>query len=194
MTSVALRGLFSRKLRSVLTAIAIILGISMISGTYVLTDTINSSFSQIFQQANRKLDAVVASKTVLSSQSGRQAPALPASVLGIVRGTPGVAVAEGEIGDQAQLSDLKGNVLSSTSGAPTLLVSVTGPRFRSSTLVSGHWPTGRELVVDQGFFNRKHLHLGQKVLLAAQLKAEPFTIVGDIKFGNVSSLGGAILL
>ena len=37
---VALRGLAARKLRSILTAIAIVLGVAMVSGTLVLTDTI----------------------------------------------------------------------------------------------------------------------------------------------------------
>lgn len=50
MLHVALRGLFTRKLRSVLSAIAIVLGVSMISGTYVLTDTINNSFNNLFQE------------------------------------------------------------------------------------------------------------------------------------------------
>jgi putative ABC transport system permease protein len=37
---VALKGLLGRKLRAVLTAVSIVLGVAMISGTYVLTDTI----------------------------------------------------------------------------------------------------------------------------------------------------------
>jgi putative ABC transport system permease protein len=192
--TVALRGLLSRKLRAVLTAIAIILGISMVSGTYVLTDTINNSFTKIFQQANRHLDAVITTRTVASSDTGRVPPPLPASLLSIVRATSGVADAEGEIGDTAQLYDLKGNALTTTGGAPSLLLSVPSARFRSSTLVRGHWPHGRQLAVDKGFFTAHHLHIGQVVRLAATIPAERFTIVGDIKFGNVSSLGGAVLL
>jgi putative ABC transport system permease protein len=192
--TVALRGLLSRKLRAVLTAIAIILGISMVSGTYVLTDTINNSFNQIFQQANRHIDAVISTKTVANSDTGRTAPPLPASLLPIVRGTSGVSAAEGEIGDTAQLYDLKGNALTTSNGAPSLLLSVPSARFRSSILVRGHWPHGRQLVVDKGFFTRRHLHIGQVVRLAAAIPAERFTIVGVIKFGNVSSLGGAVLL
>ncbi len=42
MNSVALKGLLGRKLRTILTALAIVLGVSMISGTYVLTDTITA--------------------------------------------------------------------------------------------------------------------------------------------------------
>ncbi len=48
MTWVALKGLAERKLRALLTALAIVLGVAMISGTLVLTDTIKSAFDQIF--------------------------------------------------------------------------------------------------------------------------------------------------
>src|SRR5581483_3874667 len=44
VTKVALRGLLGRKLRSVLTAFAIVLGVAMVSGTFVLTDSIDSAF------------------------------------------------------------------------------------------------------------------------------------------------------
>jgi putative ABC transport system permease protein len=195
VTQVALRGLLGRKLRTVLTAIAIVLGISMVSGTYVLTDTINASFDQIFQQANRKLDVVITGKTVVSSDRGaRAAPGLPASLLSVVKQTPGVAAAEGEIGGEAQLFDLKGNALGASGGAPSLLVSVPSSRFRSSTLVQGHWPHGAQLAVDLDTFNRRHLRLGEKALLAGQIPAQQVTIVAAIKFGSGGSLGGASLL
>ena len=47
MIGVALKGLLGRKLRTVLTALAIVLGVAMISGTYILTDTITSAFTSI---------------------------------------------------------------------------------------------------------------------------------------------------
>jgi putative ABC transport system permease protein len=40
MIGVALKGLAGRKLRAVLTAFAIVLGVAMVSGSYILTDTI----------------------------------------------------------------------------------------------------------------------------------------------------------
>ena len=50
MVGVSLRGLVGRKLRAVLTAVAIVLGVAMISGTYVLTDSIDSAFDTIFTE------------------------------------------------------------------------------------------------------------------------------------------------
>ncbi|HEX6510389.1 MAG TPA: FtsX-like permease family protein [Chloroflexota bacterium] len=190
MTAVTLRGLLTRKLRTALTMIAIILGVSMISGTYVLTDTINSAFLDIFNTADRGIDAVVVSKAVVSSQFSTP-PAMPASLLSVVQGTPGVAQAEGEIGDQAQLFDLKGNSIGSTGGAPTLLFSVAAPRFRQTTLVSGHWPHGNELVMDKDTFAKHHLRLGQQIKVASNGPAQTMTLVGTTRFGTSGNIGGA---
>src|SRR5207302_8694789 len=56
LTAFALRGLLLRKLRTVLTGVAIVLGVAMISGTYVLTDSISNAFSAIFTQTYRGTD------------------------------------------------------------------------------------------------------------------------------------------
>ena len=53
MTRVALRGLLGRKLRAVLTAFAIVLGVAMVSGTFVLTDTIKAAFTTVFTTVYR---------------------------------------------------------------------------------------------------------------------------------------------
>ena len=45
----ALKGMAGRKLRTALTAIAIVLGVAMITGTYILTDSINRAFAGIFK-------------------------------------------------------------------------------------------------------------------------------------------------
>jgi putative ABC transport system permease protein len=193
MAAVSLRGLLSRKLRTALTMIAIVLGVSMIAGTYVLTDTINQAFSQIFQQATRKTDAIVSGKQAVTSNLSLP-PSFPASLLSVVQRTPGVAAAEGEIADRAQLFDSRGNSIGAVPFAPSFLFSAPQPRFRESTIVAGHEPTGRELVVDQETAQRNNLRLGQTIRLASRLPAETFTLVGIIKFGSVSSLGGATLI
>jgi putative ABC transport system permease protein len=191
VTAVALRGLLSRKLRAVLTAIAIVLGVSMISGTYVLTDTINQSFSQIFHQANRTTDAVIVSKQAVESQTSVPPP-LPESLLSIVRSTPGVVATQGSVGDTAQLIAPDGSKIGSQ--APTLLFSVSQPRFRTLQIIRGHEPHGQEIALDKDTVSRNHLHLGDVLGVAAVRPVEKFKLVGITKFGSVGSIGGAILL
>ena len=185
-----LRGLLARKLRTALTMIAIVLGVSMISGTYVLTDTINAAFLNIFSTADRRIDAVIVSNAIVSSNFSTPPP-FPQSLLRTIQHTDGVALAEGEIGDVAQLYDLSGKSIGASGGAPTLLFSVASPRFRQSTIVQGHWPRGAELVLDKDTFAKHHLRLGQVVKLAAGGPAERMTLVGTTRFGTVGNLGGA---
>jgi len=59
VTRVALKGLLARKVRAVLTALAIVLGVAMVSGSFVLTDTISKAFTSIFSSAYDHTDAVV---------------------------------------------------------------------------------------------------------------------------------------
>jgi putative ABC transport system permease protein len=193
MTAVALRGLLTRKLRTVLTMIAIILGVSMIAGTYVLTDTINNSFSQIFHTADRTIDVIISSKAPVEA-AFRQPPPFPDSLLNVVRSTPGVAVAEGEIGDQVELFRPNGKQIGGLAG-PTLLFSrPTIARFRTLTVIRGHEPHGNELLVDESTANRNDLKIGQKYGIVAAGPMRLFTLVGITRFGTVSSIGGATII
>jgi hypothetical protein len=69
---VALKGLAGRKFRAVLTSLAIVLGVAMISGAYVLTDTIDKAFDAIFVDSYAGTDAVVSGREVGISFEGRE--------------------------------------------------------------------------------------------------------------------------
>ena len=99
MTAFALRGLLGRKLRTVLTAIAIVLGVATVSGTYVLTDSINNAFHSIFFETRQGSDVVVSGKSAfdLTGDSGVTAPSFNESLLQKVRALPDVAEADGSV-------------------------------------------------------------------------------------------------
>ena len=59
MIAVALKGLLGRKVRAILTAFAIVLGVAMVSGTFVLTDTIERAFNGVFRVATDGVAVVV---------------------------------------------------------------------------------------------------------------------------------------
>ena len=65
MIGVALKGLLGRKLRATLTAFAIVLGVAMISGAFVLTDTLGKSFDGIYNESYKATDAVISSKLAI---------------------------------------------------------------------------------------------------------------------------------
>src|SRR3954452_22723518 len=98
MTLVALQGLLQRKLRALLTALAVVLGVAMISGTFMLTDSIEKAFDSIFSGSYSDTDAVISGKpVVVGSSSGN--PTVPASLLRRVRLLPGVEAAAGSLVD-----------------------------------------------------------------------------------------------
>ncbi|MGH2903146.1 MAG: ABC transporter permease, partial [Solirubrobacteraceae bacterium] len=200
MIAVALKGLARRKLRAALTALAIVLGVAMISGTYILTDTIKSAFGTVFTQVYKHTDVVVSGKSAIGKneeQGGATvAPSLPESLLGTVRALPGVAQAEGGISDTAQLVGRDGKVISS-GGAPGLAFSVHphgSQRFNPLQLVAGAWPSGpAEVAIDANTAETKHDRVGETIGVIARGAEQRFRIAGIVKIGGVSSLGGATM-
>ena len=141
MIGVALKGLLGRKLRAALTAIAVVLGVAMISGTYILTDTIKAAFGTVFTQVYENTDAVITGKSAIggNANNGVELPSLPESLLAQVRGLPGVAEAEGGVSDEAKLVGRDNKVVSS-GGAPSLGFSVNpqgDQRFNPLVLTQG---------------------------------------------------------
>src|SRR5690349_22981080 len=103
MITADLRGLFGRKLRTILTAVAIILGVAMVSGTFVLTDSIDKAFNSIFTDVRKGSDMVVTGKAATSTNNGSTAPTIPGSLLAEVRALPSVKLAEGGVDGEAHL-------------------------------------------------------------------------------------------
>ena len=198
MTTVALRGLLGRKLRAILTAFAIVIGVAMVSGTFVLTDTIKSAFSTVFTTVYQNTDAVITGKSAISSNNHGNSPttpSLPASLLTRVQGLPQVADASGSISDTAQLVGRNGKVISS-GGAPGLAFSYSpqGKRFNPLTLTSGRFPSGpNEIDIDSSTASKHHYKAGDEIGVVARGPVERFQIVGTVQIGGVSSLGGATI-
>src|SRR5579862_8488644 len=199
MTRVALKGLLGRKLRAGLTAVAIVLGVAMVSGTYILTDTIKAAFSTVFTRAYAHADAVITGKSAIgtNNNNGNDAapPSLSGSLLARIRALPQVSLASGSIADQAGLVGRNGKVIA-RGGAPGLAFSYTpaGLHFTPLTLASGSWPSApNDVDIDAETSSKEHYSIGQTIGVVARGPEERFRIAGTVKFGGVSSLGGATM-
>jgi putative ABC transport system permease protein len=193
---VALKGLLGRKLRTGLTAVAIVLGVAMVAGTLMLTDSIDNAFDTIFTDVRKGSNAVVSGKSAfdLAEGSGTNAPTLPQSLLGEVRSLPEVAEAEGSVDGQAQLIGKDGKAIV-YGGAPNLGFSVSkgDSRFNPLTLVAGAWPSDRQVVIDESTADKEGFKIGQRIRVQAEGAARTLRISGLVKFGSVSTIGGATL-
>ncbi len=197
MIRVALRGLAGRKLRALLTSIAIVLGVAMVSGTFVLTDAIDNAFNNIFSESYASTDAVVSGKSADISFNGdtAQSPSVPDSLLPRVRALPNVQAAAGSVVDQtaAKILDRKGKVVN-TNGAPSFGFGVdfSYPRFNPLKLTGGRWPTSpKEVVIDAATAGDQKYKIGDAVKVTSLRPVRAFRLVGIAQYGSVKSLGTA---
>jgi putative ABC transport system permease protein len=194
MLALSLRGIATRKLRTALTAFAVVLGVALVSGTYILTDTINSSFDEVFQTANRNVDVAITPTRVFGSDNEGSAVAprpLPSSLLEEVRRVPGVSLAAGSVFEIGQIYDKDDEPL--VASGPPMFISDTSPRrFDAFVYVDGHPPRGpREVALDKFSADKAGYEVGDMVKLSGEGPQESFRLVGIAKFGEANSLGGA---
>ncbi len=197
MISFALRGLLSRKLRTALTAIGVVLGVSLVSGTYILTDSISTAFDSIFKENYKNTDAAITGKPPfdLSSENGpATAEPIDESLLPKVEALPEVEAADGNVSGEAQLIGRDGKAIV-FGGAPNLGFSISPdkPQFNSLTLINGAWPKSGEVVIDTRTARDKGFHAGDTIGVQARGPAQQMRISGLVEFGAVQSIGGATL-
>ena len=195
MIRVALKGLAGRKFRVALTAIAIVLGVAMISGTYILTDTIDKAFGAIFEDTYAGTDAIVTGQGADISFEGDTSalPPVEASLLPQVRQLPEAEAAAGSVVEEsaAKIIGDDGKAID-TQGAPAFGFGIdfAQPRFNPIKLLGGRWPrNGNEVVIDTGVADDEGFRIGDTVRVASLQPVRPFELVGIAQYGTVSSLG-----
>ena len=193
----AIRGLLSRKLRTALTAIAIVLGVAMISGTYVLTDSIDQAFDKIFTDIRQGSNAVISGKSAfdISEGSGVTEPTLEESLLAQVRALPSVGDAEGSVdSDATQLIGDDGKAVV-FGGAPNLGFSIANPSspFNPLTLIEGTWPRPNEVVVDKETAGKEDFEVGETIGVQAEGPVARLRLSGIVQFSSGLTIGGATL-
>jgi putative ABC transport system permease protein len=194
MRNVTLKGLLAHKLRLALTALAIVLGVTFISGTFVLTDTLHNTFSVLFGSVYQKIDFQVRGVAQLGSGANATRNELPESLLATVRRVPGVEAAEGGVEGYAQFVDHDGQPIQ-TGGAGTLGISYDPDQQISALhIIAGGLPvTSGDVVMDAGTAQKYDFTVGQRVRVLSAGPVRTFTISGIAEFGSVSNLAGATL-
>jgi len=192
MIAAALRGLAQRKLRTALTAVAVLLGVAMIAGTYVQTDQIRAAFDDILQTANRGVDANIAPRSEFTSQF-LSIPAIDERMVGRVARVRGVDRAAGEIYQPGSLV-VNGKAVE-PQFAPAMVLAMVGRPFNPMKIVSGRFPVARgEVVVNRKLADDHDLAVGAAVGVTSRTGIHPARLVGIADFGDVASMGGATMI
>ena len=194
MWRVTLKGLLAHKLRLALTALAIVLGVTFIAGTFVLTDTLHNTFDTLFGNIYQNIDFQVRGVAQFGSGGTATRNPVPESLVATVRAVPGVEAAEGSVAGYAQYVAHDGKAIS-TGGAPTLGVSFDPDQQISALrLVEGAAPTTpNDVVMDLGTAQKYGFNVGQRVRILLRGPTQTFTIAGLARFGTANNLAGATL-
>src|SRR5688500_8983506 len=188
-----IKGLLAHKLRLALTALSVVLGVAFVAGTFVLTDTLGSTFDTLFAEVTGNTDAQVRSTQELTPQD----PAAPTrgplkeSLLAAVRKVDGVAEAEGYVQGRAPIVGKDGKLVGNPQ-APSFGGSASGLGTLSPfSLKEGRAPKGDgEIVIDAATARDEGFALGDKVRIEAS-QTGSYTLVGVVGFGSADNLAGA---
>src|SRR5687768_2117515 len=192
MTRVALRGITTRRLRTVLTALAIVLGVAMVSGSYTLTDTMRGAADSLSSSAYDGTAAVVSAKTAFKvNEEFAPRPAIPESALAQVQGVPGVEKAVGSISDEARILDKDGDVVGS---GPYFGVGLdpNADGLSPFKLTEGQFASGLgQVVIDAGTADREGYSVGDTIKVQPRGAERSFEVSGIATFGDVDAIGKA---
>jgi len=193
------KSLLGHKFRFVATALAVTLGVAFTAGTLVLTDTIRTTFDNLFANVYQGTDAVVRAKAAFEGPpgAGTQRGRVDAALVDTVRGVEGVAAAEGDVGGYARLIGKDGQALGNpATGAPALGLSWTeNNALNTFTLVSGAAPSrDDEVVIDRKSARDGDINVGDTTTVLVTGPPQRVRIAGIARFGNADSPGGATIV
>jgi putative ABC transport system permease protein len=195
MWKTTIKGLMAHKLRMALTALAVVLGVGFIAGTYVLTDTMNRTFDNLFIDATAGVDVYVQSASSFESQAGGSRAPFSEDLLDDVRSVEGVEAAAGTVTGYAQIVDKSGEAIT-PNGPPALGVSWPTEQELTGTLTlrSGAPPQDSgDVVIDAATAAKAGFRVGDQVTILFVGRPRDFTLSGITGFGSADNLAGATL-
>ncbi|SDL99415.1 putative ABC transport system permease protein [Lentzea albidocapillata subsp. violacea] len=187
MFKATLKSLLSRKLRLVLSALAVVLGVMFVSGSFVLTDTLQRSFTDLFSSAYANVDVSVTPK----AEKGKQPEPLTPQAITDVKSVTGVASAVGDVQGSARPIGKNGKVIT-TSGSPRFGFNWTGTG--QEKIRDGKAPaTENEVAVGGYLATTGGFKVGDDIALLTLEPKKTFKITGIYEYaGGRDSLGGEL--
>ncbi len=187
MLKLTLRGIAASKGRLLLTMISIFLGVAVVSGAFVVTDTLRSTFDDLSEDIFAGVDVVVRAEEP-EVNSSFDDPRFDESVASLIGDVPGVESFEPGIGSVERVFaiDADGEAVRPPQGPPVIAVGWLGPSDLSSlSLVDGVAPAGDGQVgLDPIQMEEGGFELGDMVPIATPDGVEEFELVGSIEFGT----------
>ncbi|CAN5896936.1 ABC transporter permease [soil metagenome] len=196
MFRTTLRSLWSHKRRLISTALAVLLGVAFMTGTLVLSGTLDKAFDDLFADVNAGVDTDVRGADLFDSQigAGTLRAKIDRDTVEVVRGVEGVAAAEPYVLSFTGAALTRDGDALGGQGPPTIFESwIEDEQLNSFTVDEGRPPQGpgevamnRTAVEDGGY------RIGDEVTLLSQQGREGFELVGVTMFGEAGSSAGVV--
>ncbi len=198
MLRVTWRNLVARKVRLLLSATAIVLGVAFVAGSFIFTDSLGGAFDDIIEGSTA--DVEIAYQGANDFGAGQDTRTMPASVVKDLEALPEV----GSVHPQNNLQSVyvigKDGKVVGGNGPPGLAANASGATSLTGrpilTVAEGRLPGAPyEIALDVDTAEKADYQIGDTVELATPgkppvLEAE---LTGLVEFGNGSGLNGATL-
>ena len=186
MGKVTLRNLAAHKIRLVLTAVAVILGVAFVAGTLIFTDSMNKQFDDLFSRIGTNVAVDVRAKKVIEGDDdGMAAQPVPATVLKTLQGIDGVKDPKGNVNGYAAVVGKDGKIVGTAQDGPPQIGTnwATGGTY---DLASGRAPQGPdEVVIDAKTAEKGKLAVGDTTRVITAGPPARMRIVGLVDAGNL---------
>ncbi len=211
MLRVALKGLWAKKRRFLLTATSILLGVAFVTGVLTISDTVTKSIDELSNSLYRDIDVTVKGEVTSRLNAGptsidlRQSPP-PRSLQAKIEAIPGVERVAPNYFFDAFISTLKNKTVDGVSSkqwvpvndpkeqnAPQLGFDWDKDRsFSAFEIDSGRGPTANnEVAVDKGVAKLANIRVGSTVRVRVASVDADYKVVGVVRFGDADSAAGA---
>lgn len=193
MIKLSLQNTWAHKRRLVGTFLAVLIGVSFLSGTLVLGDTLRDNFDKLFKAGYAGIDVIVRPERPADGSdddTGFSAKTIDASLADTIRGIDGVRAVAAQTTGFAQVIGADGERIGG-SGPPTLAANWDpDDGLNPYNLVKGRAPEGpEEVILDDETVETGKLKLNGTATLLMPTPLE-VTIVGIAEFGDGSSKVG----
>jgi putative ABC transport system permease protein len=185
MWNLTIKSLLARKLRLALTSIAIVLGVSFIVASFVVADTLGTTFDELAEDIQGDTDITVRTYQEFGNEQSR--PPLDESVLPIVQGADGVRAAAGQVGVQGVALIKDGKTVGEQMGPPVIGINYDQTDGVNTFVVKeGRPPEGPdEFALDDNAADEDDLKVGETYTISSPVIGNhDYTLVGIFQFNE----------
>ncbi len=193
MFVLTLKNLFAHRMRLMSTALAVVLGVAFMAGTFVFSDTLTTTINGVVQAANENVDALVRAPEPVALDFTQTGVTIDGTLLDTVTQLSEVAQADVQIIGYAQLIGPDGQPVVDQATASTLGFNwSSSDELNPFDLVDGSAPvSGDEIVIDHASAKSSGYAVGDTATVLTAGDTRIFRIVGVADYGDADSQGGA---